>query len=76
MYCISDNRLFHHTGIVIIVMAMSTISACSIPISSQAICDGTSAIRTEHAAALAADGGDKSVVTGARLIAMIDGACR
>jgi hypothetical protein len=49
---------------------------CTSVASSNAICDGTSAIRTEHAAALAADGGDKSVVTGARLIAMIDGACR
>ena len=51
-------------------------TGCTSVASSNGICDGTSAIRTEHAAALAADGGDKSVVTGARLIAMIDGACR
>lgn len=51
-------------------------TGCVNAVSSNAICDATSAIRTEHAAALAADGGDKSVVTGARLIAMIDGACR
>ena len=51
-------------------------TGCVSVASSNAICDGTAAIRTEHAAALAADGGDKSVVTGARLIAMIDGACR
>ena len=51
-------------------------TGCMSAVNSNAICDATSAIRTEHAAALAVDGGDKSVVTGARLIAMIDGACR
>jgi hypothetical protein len=49
---------------------------CVSAVSSNAICDGTASVRTEHAAALADDGGDRSVVTGARLIAMIDGACR
>jgi hypothetical protein len=52
------------------------VSGCVSAVSSNAICDATSAIRTEHAAALAADGGDKSVVTGARLINSIDAACR
>ena len=52
------------------------VTGCVSAVSNNGICDGTAAIRTEHAAALAADGGDKSVVTGARLIAMIDGACR
>lgn len=51
-------------------------SGCANVVNNNAICDGTAATRTEHAAALAADGGNKSVVTGARLIAMIDGACR
>jgi len=45
-------------------------------VSSNAICDGTAAARTKHAASLAEDGGDKSVVTGALLISMIDGACK
>jgi len=45
-------------------------------VSSNAICDGTAAARAKHAASLAEDGGDKSVVTGATLIAMIDGACK
>jgi len=76
MLSFPNSKLFHLTRIFTIAMALSTVSACSVPVSSQAICDGTSTIRTEHAAALAADGGDKSVVTGARLIAMIDGACR
>lgn len=45
-------------------------------VSSSAICDGTEKARTEHAAALANDGGDASIVTGARLIASIDAACK
>ena len=40
-----------------------------------AICDGTTQARTAHAAALADDGGDLSVVTGARLIRLIDAGC-
>ena len=40
-----------------------------------AICDGTSAARTAHAAALAQDGGDASVVTGAALIRLLDAGC-
>lgn len=49
--------------------------ACVSAGSGSAICDGTEAARTEHAAALANDGGPLSLRTGARLIAMIDGAC-
>ncbi len=41
----------------------------------EAICIGTQASRTDHAAALEKDGGDASVVTGARLISQIDAAC-
>jgi hypothetical protein len=41
----------------------------------EAICLGTQASRKAHAAALAQDGGDASVVTGARLISQIDAAC-
>ena len=40
-----------------------------------AICDGSKAARREHAAALADDGGPLSLVTGARLIKMIDAGC-
>jgi hypothetical protein len=43
--------------------------------SGEAICGATDAARTEHAAALAHDGGPISVVTGARLIRMIDAGC-
>lgn len=40
-----------------------------------AICGGSEAARREHAAALADDGGPLSMVTGARLIRMIDAGC-
>lgn len=43
--------------------------------SERAICDGTQAARTAHAAALAQDGGDLSVATGAYLIQLIDAGC-
>lgn len=51
-------------------------SGCVSAGSGDAICGATEAARREHAAALAGDGGDRSVVTGARLIAMIDAGCR
>lgn len=50
-------------------------SGCVNGVSNNAICDATQITRTDHAVALFKDGGDQSVVTGARLIAMIDGAC-
>lgn len=43
--------------------------------SDAALCGGTEAARREHAAALAADGGDRSVLTGARLIRLMDAGC-
>lgn len=41
----------------------------------RALCDGTAEMRAAHAAALLNDGGDESVVTGARLIVAVDSAC-
>lgn len=58
-------------------MMILLLPACSwktVP-SGEALCDGTAAARTDHAAALAEDGGDRSVVTGARLIRLIDAGC-
>jgi uncharacterized protein YceK len=52
------------------------VSGCASVVSETAICDATAASRTDHAAALAADGGDRSVVTGALLIRQIDAACQ
>ena len=52
------------------------VSGCASAVNNSAICDGTAAARTKHAAALAEDGGDASVVTGATLVMMIDAACK
>jgi len=51
------------------------VAGCMNVASAPAICDGTAAARTAHAAALAQDGGDASVVTGARLIGLLDAGC-
>ena len=51
-------------------------TGCASVVSETAICDATAASRTNHAAALAADGGNRSVVTGALLIRQIDAACQ
>lgn len=45
------------------------------PTPADAICDGTRQARTDLAAALVADGGDRSLVTGQALIAKLDAAC-
>jgi uncharacterized protein YceK len=60
----------------LVMTLLSFVSGCANVVSSNAICDGTVDKRTNHAAALAEDGGDKSVVTGAILIASIDRACK
>lgn len=44
--------------------------------SGDAICDGSRAARAAHAAALVASDDDRVVVTGARLIAVLDAGCR
>lgn len=46
------------------------------PGSLDALCKGTARDRDNHAAALAADGGDRSVTTGQALISKVDAACR
>jgi hypothetical protein len=51
------------------------VAGCMSAANDSAICDATDAQRTAHAAALAADGGDKSVVTGQALIATLDATC-
>lgn len=48
---------------------------CANVSSPNAICDGTAALRNEHAYALLADGGDQSLQTGAALIGAIDAGC-
>ncbi len=51
------------------------VAGCVTAPNQAAICDGSAAARTAHASALAADGGDASVVTGARLIRLLDAGC-
>ena len=52
------------------------VGGCMNAASPTAVCDGTEAARTAHAAALAKDGGDLSVVTGAKLIRLLDAGCK
>ena len=55
---------------------MLLVSGCATGPSDSAICSGTAQSRTSHAAALAADGGPRSLVTGALLIQQIDAGCK
>jgi len=51
------------------------VSGCVSGASNEALCDGTRAARDDHAAALATAEPDSVVVTGARLIRLIDAGC-
>jgi hypothetical protein len=57
------------------LMLTLPVSSCVNGVSGDAVCAGTKEARTEHAAALADDGGSLSLVTGARLIRLIDAGC-
>lgn len=54
---------------------MMFLSGCVSGAATSAICDGTADLTTEHAAALAVDGGPISQRTGADLIVTLDAAC-
>lgn len=60
-----------------LVMTLTLLGAgcMSVP-STDALCDGTRQARTDHAAALVADGGPRSLVTGQALISRMDAGCR
>lgn len=58
-----------------ILALLMPVSGCVSVASQSAICNGTAAARTAHAAALAAGGDDASVVTGAELIGLLDAGC-
>lgn len=49
--------------------------AGQVPVESRPLCEGTADLRTEHAAALAEDGGPASMSTGRALIATLDAGC-
>ena len=59
----------------VLLMPLLLLSGCAAALNDSAICDGTAQSRTSHAAALAADGGPLSLVTGALLIQQIDAGC-
>lgn len=51
------------------------VTGCVSGVSVSALCDGTREKRSDHAAALAEDGGPRSVVTGVNLIRSLDAGC-
>lgn len=51
------------------------VAGCVSVASGPAICDGSARLRSDHAQALAEDGGPRSVVTGAALIRALDAGC-
>lgn len=61
--------------ITLTMILASFVTGCVSVASDSAICDATASAVTEHAAALAEDGGTASLQTGDRLIRMIDAAC-
>ena len=50
-------------------------AGCQNVASDAAICEGSQALLASHAAALVADGGPQSLVTGQALIATLDAGC-
>jgi hypothetical protein len=54
---------------------MLPVTGCVTAVSGDGICSGIGRAVSDHAAALADDGGDRSVTTGARLIALLDAGC-
>lgn len=59
-----------------VVILTMTLSGCATgAVNEAAICDGTAATRTAHAAALVVDAGAQSRATGRALIARLDAAC-
>lgn len=60
----------------LILMMLAISCAPATRTSGDALCDGTRTARADHAAALADEGSDRVVVTGARLIAAIDAGCQ
>ena len=55
--------------------SMICVTACVSAGSGEAICEATARLRTDHAAALAQDGGNLSVETGYTLISALDAGC-
>lgn len=60
---------------ILMMMLAGCWSGAREPVESRPLCDGTEQLRTDHAAALAADGGPRSRSTGRALIATVDAGC-
>lgn len=60
----------------LLLLVTLSLAACLASPEPSGVCAGLEPLERDHAAALLADGGDQSVVTGNRLIASIDAACR
>lgn len=56
-------------------LALALAGCSGVPVTTEAICDGTAEARTDHAAALVADAGPQSRATGRTLIALVDAGC-
>lgn len=56
------------------LLALLCVTGC-LAASPDGVCAGLAPLADQHAAALMADGGDQSVVTGNRLISSLDAAC-
>jgi len=59
----------------ILLFFASVTTACAPQISEETVCAQSREARADHAAALALSPDDRSVITGAKLIAMIDAGC-
>ncbi|MCL4065361.1 hypothetical protein M3484_02060 [Pseudomonas sp. GX19020] len=67
-------RTLKFMALILMLPAGSCVSVT--PTTGDALCDGSRAARADHAAALAVSPDDRAVVSGARLIALIDAGCR
>lgn len=63
------------TKLLLVMTLAFCATGCVSVVSNKAVCDGSEQARTDHAAALAQDGGVLSTVTGARLIRLLDAGC-
>jgi hypothetical protein len=68
-------RASEWTRLAACLMLTLPVTGCVSAVSTDAVCAGTEAARTDHAASLADDGGPLSVVSGARLIQLLDAGC-
>jgi hypothetical protein len=63
------------TKLSLVMIPLFCAPGCMSVANETAICDGSAAARTAHAAALAQDGGVMSITTGAHLIKVLDAGC-